>query len=120
MAVFKIPGNMVVAANNSAVISAACYCIPVENTEWRADGVESQERLLELAETGDTKDSDQARQYRALYKMSTRKLKWGCVSSTSCTEDDPGHLAFGSEDQEIRPPVRGAWYSGSKDRRNQF
>ena len=102
---------MVVAANNSAVISAACHSIPAESREM-TDIISSREQLLEPAEIGDTADADGARATQILYNMSVHDLKWGMVSRPSGRADGPGHLAFGTMDQEVRPPVDGDWYAG--------
>lgn len=112
LAAFKIPSNTVIGANNSAVISAACHSIPAESVEM-TDAISSRERLLELAETGETTDADAARTMQILYSISTQELKWGMISRTSGRADDSGHLAFGTMDQEVRPPVDGDWHAGS-------
>lgn len=109
---FEIPGNMVVAASSSAVMSAACHCIPTESVELADIDPSSSERLLE-SEPRDDSDAEEDRRTRMLYNMSIQELKWGIVSPGNGTAEYPGHLAFGTMDQEIQPPIIGRWYAGS-------
>jgi hypothetical protein len=63
---FEIPGNMVVAASNSAVMSAACHCIPTESAELADIHPSSSERLLER-EPRDDGDAEDERRTQMLY-----------------------------------------------------
>ena len=106
---------MVLAANNSAVISAACHSFPAETSEI-SDG-ESSEDLLRGADrhSGGSSESPRVKstEQHLLYRMSTQKVKWGAVAGGHGTRDDPGHLAFGTEDQEVTPPTYGNYYAGA-------
>jgi hypothetical protein len=73
----------------------------------------SRERPLDDTTDGDARDvAGESGRSRVLNKMSTRKLKWGVVSRAANTPDSPGHLSFGTEDQDVVPPVDGNWYAG--------
>ncbi|KAI8649676.1 hypothetical protein NCS55_01468300 [Fusarium keratoplasticum] len=101
VAMFRLPGNMVLGASNSKVISAACHCIPIMSTD--ASPNSSVAPVEDTAAAGHDAD--------ILEKMATRKLKWGQVSSER-SEGDIGHLAFGVEEQEITEPIEGKPYRG--------
>jgi hypothetical protein len=93
LAFTKLPGDgMVLAANDSAVISAACHCIPVETAvELRdVEFIVLSQRLLgddrlrcparspgsSVAEE-EEEDQGEERNRRLLAQMATQKLKWG-------------------------------------------
>ena len=101
----KLPGRMVVSGGNSAVISAACHAvlptIPAER-QYPLD---------------DSKDGDN---YGTLIEdVATGRLKWGEVPlpppqsdlSSGGTGQIVGHLAFGTEDQNVTEPAAGRWYA---------
>lgn len=115
LAFVKLPGKMVVMGNCSAVISAACHCFPPGDLDSLIsfDTRElSSSRLTEdqseAATTGSAHD---------LYGLAVGKLKWGVLSCPAETSDgsqetSPGHLAFGSEIQDVGEVVEGQVYKG--------
>jgi hypothetical protein len=114
-----LPGNMVLARNNSAVISAACHAIPTEASDMT--GIKAlRQRLLYAGEESRQPAaaapvlSPEIRAERRLWQISTQSVKWGVVSKGLGTEESPGHLAFGAEDQDIEPPFQGCYYAGHK------
>ena len=100
----KLPGRMVVSGGNSAVISAACHAVlstVPEEGQYPLDG------------------SKDAGSYGTLEDVATGRLKWGEVPlpppqsdlSSGGTGQIVGHLAFGTEDQNVTEPVEGRWYA---------
>jgi hypothetical protein len=119
LGIVKLPGHMPLAQNSSAVMSAACHCIPKRTSygtsleilgkpsmEGRSPGIVVTE--YESLTSGEDVLSD----------LATGKLKWGVVTAGSPerprTESEPGHLAFGSQGQEVSEPVDGSSYAGGK------
>jgi hypothetical protein len=132
LALTKLPGDgMVLAANDSAVISAACHCIPVETAVelTEVESMASRRRLLgddqsrrEAARSSGSSMAEEVegeqgkdRNRRLLAQMTIQKLKWGVVArgQTPCTKEHPGHLAIGTMDQDVEPPVVGHFYAGT-------
>jgi hypothetical protein len=120
----RLPADIVLAANNSAVISAACHSVPTETTELV--GIESSREHLLVHDRNADNDLDQieddigrpSESSQILYKMSIHALKWGVVSKSGNSPDQPGHLAFGNIYQDICPPKEGDWYANSKGRQS--
>ncbi|KAB5540581.1 hypothetical protein GE09DRAFT_260589 [Coniochaeta sp. 2T2.1] len=112
LAMFRLPGRMVLAKNSSATISAACHCIPAassDDTSYKHDVP-----LLPVKAGMQTTVSDEA---ELLREMATGKLIWGVVSSNALErseysgEGNPGHLAFGTPEQQVTEPVEGNYYA---------
>jgi hypothetical protein len=95
-----LPGNMVIAGGNSAVISAACHAV-----SSRADPLISSTAAQRLS-TGVIEPGDYD-----LRAMVTGPLKWGDIFSGP-SDGEPGHLGFGSADQDVSEPIEGRWYRG--------
>jgi hypothetical protein len=102
---------MVLAANNSAVISAACHSVPSKEPEQEPDN--SQSSLLR-----DFSDNyaSLSPEERGLLKMSTQRLGWGCINAQDRdgTVDNPGHLAFAPVHQTPTRPIDGHWHQQSQ------
>ncbi|KAM0417299.1 hypothetical protein ACHAPT_012680 [Fusarium lateritium] len=101
LAMFRLPGRMVLGGSNSKVISAACHCIPVA---YAGEIPESRMATVQLLK-------DAERDVDVLDEMATRRLRWGQVSSGR-NDGEAGHLTFGVEEQEITEPIDGKLYSG--------
>ena len=123
----SLPGQMVVAGNSSAAISAASHVIwpfvggstprdtEQDLTTDYSDGVSysgSGYQLVPMA--------DESKTLRELIEGKVQgKLKWGVVSEnvaileTENGEERPvGHLSFGAEDDDVGAVVDGAAYAG--------
>lgn len=114
LAIFKLPGKMVLAKNSSAAISAACHCIPTASSY----DISYQHDVPLLQAKGDVARTASDEQ-ELLREMATSKLRWGVVSNTPLErseyygEGNPGHLAFGTMEQHVTEPVDGNFYAGS-------
>jgi hypothetical protein len=122
-----LPGQMVVAGNSSAAISAACHVTwqfvdgqtPCNNehdlTTDSSDGInniESGYQLVPMADGSKTLHENIKRKVQG-------KLKWGVVIENLATidtengEERPvGHLSFGVEGDNVGAVVNGAYYAG--------
>jgi hypothetical protein len=90
----------VITGGNSAVISAACHAV-----SSRADSLMSLTAARRLSTVvTDPSDYD-------LRAMVTGPLKWGDLFSGP-SDGEPGHLGFGSADQDVSEPIEGRWYGG--------
>lgn len=110
LAAVRVPGNMVLAANNSAVMSAACHSIPTESMEDMDIASSSREGLV-VNSMQPEENTNERTSHRILHNMSSQKLKWGVVSRSGSTAHEVGHMAFGTMDQEISSPAKGGWYA---------
>jgi hypothetical protein len=110
LAVFKLPGNMVLAANNSAVISAACHAVPTETAIDDMLGAESR-----YSNPRPLASANVSSEY-VLREMSRRELGWGVVSTGRGTAAEPGHLAFGTPKQIVDVAVVGEYYAGASEK----
>ena len=104
-----LPGNMVIAGGNSAVISAACHSVSA-----RADPSSMSLTAAQKSSTGVMEPSD-----HHLRAMATGLLKWGDVSTGPpdggrgpSGDPEVGHLGFGSANEDVGEPIEGRWYSG--------
>jgi hypothetical protein len=115
LALFKLPGKIVIAANNSAVLAAACHCIPV-TTSGKSQRPTSYTPMLEHNFQYDSHEMTEniLNGTESLKEMAKAELKWGVVVKPAVVDAEivPGHLAFGSLDQEIGEVVRGEQYEG--------
>ncbi|KAK0649217.1 hypothetical protein B0T16DRAFT_127146 [Cercophora newfieldiana] len=113
----KLPGNMPMAQNSSAVISAACHCVPTRSSHGTStetlDKPLLQARSPRSLTESITEYKSKSSNKDALWDLATGKLKWGVVSPGR--EGEPGHLAFGGPNQEISEPVEECLYAGKKD-----
>ncbi|EMT74243.1 hypothetical protein FOC4_g10002724 [Fusarium odoratissimum] len=113
LAFVKLPGVMVIAGANSAVISAACH--------YPSTKLKSLSRATsKLSMRSNEYDSMSARligdeEVEELRDVSRRKIKWGRMSMGKSDESSVGHLGFGTEELDIEKPVEGEYYSGVKD-----
>jgi hypothetical protein len=114
-----LPGHSVLAANNSAVISAACHSTPAESSSLAAEMSESDtsKQVLLLQHSpydagGGPPLSATGTGEHMLAGMATQEVKWGVVFKGRGTVEDPGHLAFGSMDHSVEAPVQGMYYAG--------
>lgn len=98
LAMFRLPGPMVLGGSNSKVISAACHCVPEASVAEISKSPRVALETLELL-------SDDV-----LEMMSMRELKWGDVSA-GLADDEVGHLAFGTKEQKVQEPIDGKIYS---------
>ncbi|KAF4949151.1 hypothetical protein FSARC_13569 [Fusarium sarcochroum] len=111
LAFVKLPGIMVIAGANSAVISAACHYPSVRlKTLSRASS--------KLSRVGSEYDSMSARLIRddeveELEAVARRKVKWGRISTGKSDDSQVGHLGFGTDEHDITKPVEGEHYSGT-------
>jgi len=113
---FKLPGKMPLARNSSAVMSAACHCIPVPSPPAMSTEtlnkplLGSASPMIGLTEYKSTRSEEEM-----LQDMARGQLKWGVVSPGGAgrvfTESEPGRLAFGSPAQDVSEPVQGSYYS---------
>ncbi|KAF4430476.1 hypothetical protein FACUT_8842 [Fusarium acutatum] len=113
LAFVKLPGVMVIAGANSAVISAACHypstklkCLSraTSKMSMRSNEYDSMTaRLIGGEEVEELRD------------VSRRKIKWGRMSMGKSDESSVGHLGFGTEELDIEKPVEGEYYSGVRD-----
>ncbi|KAF4343996.1 hypothetical protein FBEOM_2040 [Fusarium beomiforme] len=113
LAFVKLPGVMVIAGANSAVISAACH--------YPSTKLKSLSRATsKMSMRSNEYDSMSARligdeEMEELRDASRRKVKWGRMSTGKSDESTVGHLGFGTEDIDIDRPVEGEYYSGERD-----
>ncbi|KAG4261655.1 hypothetical protein FPRO04_13120 [Fusarium proliferatum] len=113
LAFVKLPGVMVIAGANSAVISAACH--------YPSTKLKSLSRATsKMSMRSNEYDSMSARligdeEVEELRDVSRRKIKWGRMSMGKSDESSVGHLGFGTEELDIEKPVEGEYYSGVKD-----
>ncbi|KAH7240125.1 uncharacterized protein BKA55DRAFT_666059 [Fusarium redolens] len=113
LAFVKLPGVMVIAGANSAVISAACH--------YPSTKLKSLSRATsKMSMRSNEYDSMSARligdeEVEELRDVSRRKMKWGRMSMGKSDESSVGHLGFGTEELDIEKPVEGEYYSGVKD-----
>lgn len=113
LAAWKLPGKMVIAGNCSAVISAACHCVPSFIPSPEQSG--STNKTLVIEEDNWDENSGTAR--REVVDLATSKLKWGVIPDLGNNRTQPndtsvGHLSFGSEVQGVGEVVEGDLYSG--------
>jgi hypothetical protein len=113
LATSKLPGKMVIAGNCSAVISAACHCVPSSIPSPERSG--STNKTLVIEEDNWAENSGTAR--REVVDLATGKLKWGVIPDLGNNRTQPndtsvGHLLFGSEVQGVGEVVEGDLYSG--------
>jgi hypothetical protein len=139
LAFFKLPGRMILAQNSSAVISAACHCIPVASND-----VSHEYDIPLLGMTKSRMQSSLGSEEEMLQNMAVGRLRWGVVSRHQKSlpenprtfseypgsqteyagggrleyfgEGNPGHLAFRSLEQEVTDVVEGSLYAGLKKR----
>jgi hypothetical protein len=116
---FPLPEKMVLAENNSAVISAACHSIRTNSTGMKMpDSDLSKQKLLadhlSSPDEGALMSAQDARVHM-LAEMSRQELKWGVVFKGQGMEARPGHLAFGTLDQNVEVPIEGMYCSGKKE-----
>jgi hypothetical protein len=104
----------VLAANNSAVISAACHSIPAESAA-AAEMSENEMSKQVLLQSRDGEVDTRRGKGHLLVEMARREVKWGVVFTGGGTKEEPGHLAFGSMDQSVNAPVEGIYYAGETD-----
>ncbi|RBQ71034.1 hypothetical protein FVER53590_13636 [Fusarium verticillioides] len=113
LAFVKLPGVMVIAGANSAVISAACH--------YPSTKLKSLSRATsKMSMRSNEYDSMSARligdeEVEELRDVSRRKIKWGRMSMGKSDESSVGHLGFGTEELDIEKPVEGEYYSGVRD-----
>ncbi|KAF4985765.1 hypothetical protein FGRMN_11105 [Fusarium graminum] len=106
----KLPGVMVIAGGNSAVISAACH--------YPTAKLQSLSRATSRISRPDSEyDSASARligdqEVEELEGAARKKVKWGRMSTGKSDESQVGHLGFGTEEFDIEIPVEGEHYSG--------
>jgi hypothetical protein len=123
----SLPGQMVVAGNSSAAISAASHVIwpfvggstpgdsEQDHTTDYSDGVSNSGSGYQLVPM-----ADEPKSLREIIEMKVQgKLKWGVVAEnvaileTENGEERPvGHLSFGAEDDNVGAVVDGAAYAG--------
>ncbi|KAF4960345.1 hypothetical protein FGADI_992 [Fusarium gaditjirri] len=110
LAFVKLPGLMVIAGANSAVISAACH--------YPSTKLKSLSRATsKMSMRSNEYDSMSARligdeEVEELKDVSRRKIKWGRISMGKSDDSSVGHLGFGTEELDIEAPVEGEYYSG--------
>jgi hypothetical protein len=108
---------MVLAKNSSAVISAACHCVPT--TTSSSGGVCQDD--VPLLPIKDSMFPVESREGNALQEMAIGLLKWGAVAQDATERSEyydvgnPGHLAFGTMEQHVTSPVIGCFYVGRRD-----
>ncbi|KAF4472854.1 hypothetical protein FALBO_241 [Fusarium albosuccineum] len=111
LAFIKLPGQMVLAGGNSAVISAACHCVPVDlplDNQFGSKSSDSSSLWYESDATRLILDAEDP-----LQTVARRRLKWGHVLGEGGHHDlKTGHLAFGTEEQAMAEPEEGKYYSG--------
>ncbi|KAM0343801.1 hypothetical protein ACHAPU_008230 [Fusarium lateritium] len=106
----KLPGIMVIAGGNSAVISAACH--------YPTTKLQSMSRATSRISRPDSEyDSASVRligdqEVEELEGVARKKVKWGRMSTGKSDESQVGHLGFGTEEFDIEKPVEGEHYSG--------
>ncbi|KAK0611889.1 hypothetical protein B0T14DRAFT_531224 [Immersiella caudata] len=116
----KIPGNMPMARNSSAVISAACHAVPIPPSHGASfDALDKPLLQARSPVASDTEYKGASGEQDGLWEMATGLLRWGVVSpgwpGRVYSDGEPGHLAFGSPQQDVQDPVYGSFYAGKKD-----
>ncbi|KAH7002924.1 hypothetical protein EDB82DRAFT_531416 [Fusarium venenatum] len=108
LAQLKLPGTMVIAGGNSAVISAACHYpstklrpIVSSRSSWQYDSTSV--RLMANQELEELEE---------LQEVARKKLKWGVLVTGNSKESLVGHLGFGTKDSGVGKPTEGEYYSG--------
>ncbi|KAM0190043.1 hypothetical protein ACHAPA_010643 [Fusarium lateritium] len=110
LAYVKLPGIMVIAGGNSAVMSAACH--------YPSTKLQSLSRATSMySRPGSEYDSMSIgligdEEVEELDNVARKKVKWGRISTGKSDESQVGHLGFGTEELEIEKPVEGEHYSG--------
>ncbi|KAF4452593.1 hypothetical protein F53441_4613 [Fusarium austroafricanum] len=109
LAFVKLPGTMVIAGANSAVISAACH--------YPSTKLKSLSRATsKLSMRSNEYDNMSARligddEAEELRDVSRQKIRWGRMSTGKSDESQVGHLGFGTKELDIDRPVEGEYYS---------
>ncbi|KAH6969441.1 hypothetical protein DER45DRAFT_622158 [Fusarium avenaceum] len=98
LAFIRLPGKLTIGASNSAVISAACHCVPQPPVSAAPNKIGVSIQAMEDEDTN-------------LQALASQPLKWGDISTVFEGESGIGHLAFGTKDQCIEEPVEGRLYS---------
>ena len=117
LGIVRLRGPMPLARNSSAVMSAACHCIP-ERSSYGTSLEMLGKPLMDdrPPETIVTEYESSRSGEDGLADLAVGKLKWGVVAAGSPgrprTEGEPGHLAFGSRGHEVSEPVDGSLYAG--------
>jgi hypothetical protein len=117
-----LPGDMVIMGTCSAVISAACHCVPDAGPDSaRAGGRQFHGYYCFCQDCGEPgtarEESGSGQQENMLETMSIGMLKWGVVSSLPMRQlrfspMQLAHLAFGSPEQDVQRPEDGEVYAG--------
>ncbi|KAG5665370.1 hypothetical protein KAF25_009495, partial [Fusarium avenaceum] len=94
----RLPGKLPIGASNSAVISAACHCVPQPPISAAPNKIGVSVQAME--------DED-----ANLQALASQPLRWGDISTVFEGESGIGHLAFGTKDQCVEEPVEGKLYS---------
>ncbi|RGP81471.1 hypothetical protein FLONG3_409 [Fusarium longipes] len=109
LAYMRLPGIMVIAGGNSAVISAACH--------YPAAKIQSQSPATPIPSRQDDSLSVlllDKHELEELEEVTRKKLKWGKLFGGSGEDSQIGHLGFGTEDSGVEEPVEGEYYSGAQ------
>lgn len=96
----KLRPDIVTAASNSTVISAACHCV-VSSRLIQQELKESHKPLA-----SDPLMSDTGEQFN---QIARGNLQWGVVIQAS-SRNNPGHLSLGSSEVIECRPVKDEWY----------
>ncbi|KAI6754551.1 hypothetical protein HG530_012303 [Fusarium avenaceum] len=110
LAYVKLPGIMVIAGGNSAVMSAACHypstklqSLSRATSVYSRPGSEYDSMTIGLIGDEEVEELD---------GVARKKVKWGRISTGKSDESQVGHLGFGTEELKIEKPVEGEHYSG--------
>ncbi|WZH49942.1 hypothetical protein QYS62_011168 [Fusarium acuminatum] len=110
LAYVKLPGIMVIAGGNSAVMSAACHypstklqSLSRATSVYSRPGSEYDSMTIGLIGDEEVEELD---------NVARKKVKWGRISTGKSDESQVGHLGFGTEEFKIEKPVEGEHYSG--------
>lgn len=110
LAYVKLPGIMVIAGGNSAVMSAACHypstklqSLSRATSVYSRPGSEYDSMTIGLIGDEEVEELD---------SVARKKVKWGRISTGKSDESQVGHLGFGTEELKIEKPVEGEHYSG--------
>jgi len=108
------------------VISAACHVVPsntgnmsvVEEQDRDGDGLYGVDSTY-TGHNGKSYECEESQEF--LNAAATGLLKWGEVNMQrhtggsgvdEATGHETGHLAFGTEEQDVKEPRVGRWYAG--------
>ncbi|XEV01153.1 hypothetical protein FSHL1_006440 [Fusarium sambucinum] len=104
----KLPGTMVIAGGNSAVISAACHYPSTKLKDITTSRSSRQYDSMSVRLMA----NQELEELEELEEVARKKLKWGVLITGNSEESLVGHLGFGTKDSDVGELIEGEYYSG--------